>query len=48
MLEKELEVIVRRFKSRHRVVNDSISKIIIKARRLRSPESIRKAMEAVE
>jgi hypothetical protein len=48
MLEKELELIVRRLKTRSRVVQDSVSKIVVKTRRLRSLEAIRKAMEAVD
>ena len=45
MLESELELTVKRFKARSRVVRESISKIVHKARRLRSPEAIRRALE---
>lgn len=48
MLEKELELIVRRLKARSAVIRDSVSKIVVRARRLRSPDAIRKAMEAVD
>jgi hypothetical protein len=47
MLESELELTVKRFKTRSRVVRDSVSKIVLKARRLRTPEAVRKAMEAI-
>ena len=47
MLENELELTVRRLKARSRIVRDSVSKIVLKTRRLRSPEAIRRAMEAV-
>ena len=47
MLESELELTVKRLKARSRLVRDSVSRIVLKARRLRSPEAVRKAMEAV-
>lgn len=47
MLEKELETIVRRLKTRSHLIRDSVSKIALTARRLRSPEAIRKIMEEV-
>lgn len=47
MLERELELTVKRLKARRRLVRDSVSKIVLKARRLRSPEAVRKAMEVV-
>ena len=46
MLESEMELTVKRLKARSRVVRDSVARIVLKARRLRSPEAIRKAMEA--
>jgi hypothetical protein len=47
MLESELEVTVNRLKTRRRLVRDSVSRIVLKARRLRSPEAVRKVMEVV-
>lgn len=47
MLESELELTIKRLKARSRVVRDSVSRIVLKARRLRSPEAVRKAMEVV-
>jgi hypothetical protein len=45
LLDKELETIVRRMKARRRVVQQSVSKIVISARRLRSPDAVRRALE---
>lgn len=47
MLESELEVTVKRLKATSRPVRDSVSKIVLRARRLRSPDAVRKAMEVV-
>ena len=44
-LDNELDLIAQRLKARTRLVRDSITKIVAKTRRLRSPEAIRKAME---
>jgi hypothetical protein len=37
----------KRLKARSHVVRDSVSRIVLKVRRLRSPEAIRRAMEVV-
>jgi hypothetical protein len=47
MLESELELTVKRFKARSPVVRDSVSRIVLRARRLRSPEAVRRAMEVI-
>lgn len=44
-LETELDLLVRRLKARIHLVRESVSKIVAKAKRLRSPEAIRRAME---
>jgi len=45
LLDKELDTIARRLKARRGVVQRSKSKIISSARRFRSPDAIRRAME---
>ena len=47
MIERELDLTVKRLKTRSHVVRESVSRIVLKARRLRSPEAIRRAMETV-
>jgi hypothetical protein len=47
MLEEELDLTVKRLKARRQVVRDSVSRIVLKARRLRSSEAVRRAMEVV-
>jgi len=45
LLDKELDTIARRLKTRRAVVQRSISRIVSAARRLRSPDAVRRAME---
>ncbi len=45
LLENELETIVRRIKARRKIVQRSVSKIVSAAKRLRSPDAVRSAME---
>lgn len=45
LLDKEVQEMVRRTKRRSREIREAIEKIVAKARRLRSPEKIRAAMD---
>ncbi len=45
LLDEELATIVRRIKARRRVVERSVSRIVASAKRLRSPDAVRRAME---
>jgi len=45
LLDKELDTIARRIKARRRVVQRSVSRIVTSAKRLRSPDAVRRVME---